>query len=1153
MFLHQTLSRHNLTSHYFCLFFLAIGLFFSCWAGNVTATELKQSELLYTKKTLDERIASLSASQGIEESVRTRVLKLYESAKNNLDSITTFKQRTDIFKRSITEAPVESKRLMKDTQQLKVQFSQQAQEDFNRISTEELEQRLILEKEKINNFDEQLKNVLNDQTLQNSRPPLIRTEIIAAQQDIDNSKRKLEALANSTADKKEIEAEQIYLKTLMDARAAELVFLEIESITNPTRLELLSTQAEWVNIQKDRKNMVVNAIEEVLAKRRQQEAKEAQSALSQAEKELTGKHLVIQTITRENIQLSQELQTVTDKIERLNGQKTNIETKTEEIDKEFKGAERKIALASLSPALGKILREQRQALSLDNQWATLVETIQKETAFTSLSLFKVEEKLKQLADIDTALTAIMDAQVPQTGVFIERMKIQAELRILVNNQKDLLNKLEAADKTYLKVLGDFDFARDNMARKAKEFTDYLDENLLWVPSSNPIDQSFALDVAKSMGLLVSPKNWFSLGKDSLNAFSKKPFTSTIGLLCFIALLLMHRQCKKWLEYSIKRVKKPLTDRFSYTFLALACYFILVLPFPFFFYSWGGLLNSYFQAGDFSKAIAVGFQSASVSLLAIEFFYRLFAENGVARIHFQWQKDSVLLLRRQIAWIRFVAIPTNFLVSITNASKELAHSDSLGRLALIISLIALSVFLFQILNPNKSLLKPFLTAHPGGWINRLRFVWYPAAVLSPLLFIVFAAAGYYLSAWELEQKLILTLRITFITILVHQMVLRWFTLVNREIAIENIRKKRKAAIESEKHTPPQGSDEPVLPLEEQLIDIPKINAQTTKLVNMFISMALIIGFWWIWGNILPAFSFLDHIVLWQHEVIVNNQPAMQPVTLVNLFLAIIYGVIASVSVANFSGLMEMLLFSKLMRVESGSRYAINQTAKYAMVTIATIIIANELGGSWSQVQWLVAALGVGLGFGLQEIFANLVSGIILLFERPIRVGDTVTIGQVTGKVSRIQIRATTIMDWDQKELVVPNKTFITTELVNWTLTDATTRVVIPVGIAYGSNIEKAHRVMLETVMSTPLVLKEPEPCVLFMEFGDSALNFSVRVFVSETGHRLPIIHDLHVRLEKALRENGIEIPFPQRDIHIRSMTAMPQPIENKDGQHAAELR
>jgi potassium efflux system protein len=390
----------------------------------------------------------------------------------------------------------------------------------------------------------------------------------------------------------------------------------------------------------------------------------------------------------------------------------------------------------------------------------------------------------------------------------------------------------------------------------------------------------------------------------------------------------------------------------------------------------------------------------------------------------------------------------------------------------------------------------------------------------------------LSALELQVQLISSMRLIFLMVLIHEMVIRWLTLINRQLAIKNARQKRKAAFLTEKQ-PATGGEDPVLPIDEELIDIPKINAQTIRLLNVFISLSLIIGFWIIWKNILPAFSFLDRIALWQHLVTIDNQESYQPVTLTNLMLAGLYFFIAVVSVRNFSGVMELLVFRRLA-IDAGGRYAVNQLAKYTLVAIGFISIANELGGNWSQVQWLVAALSVGLGFGLQEIFANLVSGIILLFERPIRVSDTVTIGTVTGKVSRIQMRATTLIDWDQKEHVVPNKTFITSQLVNWTLTDTITRVEITLGIAYGSDVERAHKVLLDTVLSTPLILTDPAPSVFIVGFGENSLTFSIRIYVSELANRLPVTHDLYMRLEKALREHKIEIPFPQRDIHIRSV-------------------
>jgi potassium efflux system protein len=511
---------------------------------------------------------------------------------------------------------------------------------------------------------------------------------------------------------------------------------------------------------------------------------------------------------------------------------------------------------------------------------------------------------------------------------------------------------------------------------------------------------------------------------------------------------------------------------------------------------------------------------------------LFAADGIARKHFQWQKSTVSLLRAQVAWIRFIVVPGVFIISSTSASKFSAHSDSIGRLALIIIMIVMAVFAARVLKPSTGLLYDYINKNSDGWITRLRYVWYAAAISIPLVIIGFAVAGYYLSALELQQKLILTLRLIFAAVILHALVFRWLTLVNRQLAITNARQKRKAAAVPEKQL--AGSEDPVLPIDEQQIDIPKINAQTIKLLNVVIGFTLAIGFWMIWKNILPAFSFLDRIELWQHLVKVDNQDSYQPITMTNLLLAGLYAFIAVVAIRNFSGVMELLVFRRLP-IEAGGRYAVNQLAKYILFSIGFISVANELGGSWSQVQWLVAALSVGLGFGLQEIFANMVSGIILLFERPIRVGDTVTIGLVTGKVSRIQMRATTLIDMDQKDLIVPNKTFITSQLINWTLSDPITRVVIPVGIAYGSDIELAHKVIMDTVKATPLVLAEPGPSVLLVGFGESSLNFSIRVYVSELSNRMPVTNALHIRLEKALREHNIKIPSPERDINVLAVS------------------
>ena len=1103
-----------------------------CAEDTAQKNEKQSAALEINKTTLQAKIDAINARQGSDEAVKAKLLKLYQSAQDNLATSEAFQAKNAEFKQAIKEAPEQIKKLQRDIEQFQQKMAKQKPEDFSNISTDELDQRLVLEKEKISSLTEQLNTQENELALQQARPQLIRQETVAAQQDLDATQKKLAVSSIDPDAKLTAEANQVYLKTLVDSRSAELKALAVEAISNPARVELLKAQIQLLTLKKNADGPVVTTIEDILAERRQQEAREAQDALSQAENELAGKHPVIQMVTRENIQYSRDLQSIAGKIERYNEQKTKLDAEASEIEGDFKSAEKKISLAGLSPALGKILREQRRNLLDQDQFSLLSETIQNETATTSLEQFKVEDALKKLEDIDAALQETMaqkvDVNMPEEG----RMRIQAELRVLLNNQKELLNKLSVVDIAYLRTLGDYDFAMQQMVTQAGKFATFLDERLLWIPSSEPINADYLPGLYHSAQWLISPFNWLSLIKDTLKSMAKRPFLTFIALVSLVVLILGHQIAKHQLQITTSKVEKFYTDHFYHTLKALGLTLILMMPIPLLCFYWGWFLTEHNQVTDFSEAIGTGLLGASIPLFFLQFFYRLFATGGIARKHFQWHQETVDLLRTQIGWIRFVAVPCVFLITSTGASKVTTHSDHLGRLALVISMLAMAYFLRQILNPGSGLLAQHINNDKDGWLSATRFFWYPLVILLPLVIVGFAVAGYYLSALELQQKLIISLRLIFVAIILHEMVFRWLTLINRQLALENVRQKRKAAALTEKHHVAAGGEDPALPIDEKLIDIPKVNAQTIKLLNVFIGFSLIIGFWMIWKNILPAFSFLDNIVLWQHKVLIDNQEIYQSVTMTNLMLSGLYVFTTVVSVLNFSGLIELLVFRRV-NIEPGSRYAINQLAKYLLISIGFFLVAHELGGSWAQVQWLVAALGVGLGFGLQEIFANLVSGIILLFERPIRVGDTVTIGDVTGKVSRIQMRATTIIDWDQKELIVPNKTFITNQLVNWTLTDAVTRIVIPVSIAYGSDVEFVHKILLKTVQTTPMVLADPEPCVLLLGFGDNALNFSVRVFVSEMGNRLPVIHNLHTRIEKALREHDLEIPFPQRNVYIRS--------------------
>ncbi len=279
---------------------------------------------------------------------------------------------------------------------------------------------------------------------------------------------------------------------------------------------------------------------------------------------------------------------------------------------------------------------------------------------------------------------------------------------------------------------------------------------------------------------------------------------------------------------------------------------------------------------------------------------------------------------------------------------------------------------------------------------------------------------------------------------------------------------------------------------------------------------------------PALRFLNDVQLW---VDADNHI----VSLANVLVAAIVAMMTVVAAANLPGLIEMLVLARLP-LDNGVRYAILAVVRYAIAILGLGLAGGAVGIGWPKLQWLAAAISFGLGFGLQEIFANFVSGLIVLFERPVRIGDTVTVGDMTGVVTRIRMRATTIIDGDRKELIVPNKEFITARLVNWTLTDSVVRLVIPLGLTYGSDPQQAQRLLLRLAGEQPTVLKNPPAKAVFVGFGEKTMNFELRVFVGNVEALMPTRHQLNMAIERAFRAAGIDIAIPQRESAARSLNA-----------------
>jgi small-conductance mechanosensitive channel len=226
-----------------------------------------------------------------------------------------------------------------------------------------------------------------------------------------------------------------------------------------------------------------------------------------------------------------------------------------------------------------------------------------------------------------------------------------------------------------------------------------------------------------------------------------------------------------------------------------------------------------------------------------------------------------------------------------------------------------------------------------------------------------------------------------------------------------------------------------------------------------------------------------------------------------------------------------------RLPRGVPFAISTMVRYLVLLVGFLAAAAAAGFDIGRFALVAGALGVGIGIGLQNVVNNFVSGLILLFERPIQLGDTVDVGQVSGTVRRIGLRSSTIRTYQGAEVVIPNSEFVSNQFTNWTLSDRQRRIEVAVGVAYGSDPERVMELLLGAAKATPKVNAHPAPEVLFVGFGDSALNFEVRVWTADLDDWPGVRTELSVAVNARLREAGIAIPFPQRDLHLRSVPGM----------------
>jgi len=1061
-----------------------------------------------------EQLASQLAKEDVDESARSAMTQQLELIRKDLARTVELRQSNADLQKKIDKLTATAEELREDPEEDVLAASK-----VDAMSVEELETAVASLRVQRSNDDQEMSRLQDDLEKIAVRKTTLQEQLLGLEQRVEDAIQELDQHPSDSPS----------LRAAIERKLAEIQNLKVTQQRNLTRSQLANTDAEMsLNIpamRVSRQQKLIAArqsrlkiLQPKLEERRQQQSRAELNKAQRREHELEAiENKKVQEIGKEQLVLAKENNSLAQQFPQWQSHLEKRRTKLKELQSEQENIRRQVIQFGADATNGRwLLHFGTKLTSIDELQAELAE-IDKLTAglqTRSLEYQSHEQRVLELTD--------------ELGESVG----PAEQEILASSAV-LLGQVTYNNSQLFRVLTDVNGADLETIAFVNDWTEFVQEHALWLRShdrlsQNDLQQSIPELMAGGSELWRNLRSGFAFATWSFWLFCVPAVFSVVLLLS-----LQSRAKRRLVEQGeLATARSCITIR--PTFWALLLSFGMAAEWPLLFMFVGTMLTYH------THDSVIAFGNATVHLggiaLWLNFLRQVLRSDGLATDHLDWPPVICAYLRR---WLRLMlavlAIPM-FLFLL--AYETQTEADSVERILFLLLQVCSAIMVFRLVFPPNGV---FVSTVSNSFplLDTTRYLWTTSLVLAPLMLAVCSAAGFHHTAISIWIRLGWSIVMISGAIMCWSLVLRWLTITHRAmrltLARERAQKRGEAGETAEQSLIQQASTDDS--------DFLFYGKQARQLVRNVAVLVIIGCAWGIWFDVLPALRGLDRHVLWnvddtvmvadtnsEGETTESVLNIRRPVTVVNLLLVAFVGAATFVGVRQLPGLIEVILIRQT-GFDSGVRYTITTVFRYAMLIVGTTVVFHLLGLRWSQVQWLVAGLSVGLGFGLQEVFANFVSGIIILVERPIRIGDVVTIDGVSGVVSRIQIRATSITDWDRREYIVPNRELVTGKLLNWTLSDSTNRIMISVGIGYSSDPDLARETMLRIAREHPNVMEDPAPVATFENFGDSSLDLILRAYLPDMDNRLATITEIHTQILRAFAEAEINIPYPQREVKM----------------------
>ncbi|MFC0227598.1 miniconductance mechanosensitive channel MscM [Serratia aquatilis] len=1052
---------------------------------------------------------------------QAETIEALQSALNWLSERKESKNNSEQYQRVIDDFP-------KMTQELRHQLTLEETQilpNGDNLSASELEQLILqtssqlLEQARLLQQEQDRSREISDSL---SQLPQLQTE---ARRSLTEIQRRLQAQSNNQTTPLAM-AQLALMQTEAAARKAKVDELELAQLSANNRQELARMRAEVYKARHEKIDMQLQTLRNNLNSQRQREAERALEKTEQLAEQNSDLPQSINQQLQINRELSTALNHQAQQMDLISSQQRQAAAQTLQVRQALSTIIEQAQWLGASTALGETLRAQVAAMpdmpktqQLDSAMADLrVQRLRFESQLEKLPQQFKELKQDDGSPLTSAQQRIADAQI--------------------RTQRELLNSLLSGCDTQILELTKLKVANSQLVEALNEIRDAAHRYLFWVPDISPITLSYPLNVAQDLTRLLSLDTLTQLsGAFMMMVTSRETLVPLFGAVLLVIFSISSRKhYHAFLARASSKVGKVTQDEFFLTMRTVFWSILVALPLP---VLWAALGFGLQNAWPYPVAVAIGDGvTATLPVLWICMISAAFAHpQGLFIAHFRWPVTQVSRAMRYYKMSIWLIVPLIMALITFDNLNDREFSNTLGRLCFILLCLALALVTHSLKRAGI----PLYLDKKGSGENVINVALWGLLLSAPLIAALASTVGYLTTAQKLLARLETSVAIWFLLLVVYHIIRRWMLIQRRRIAFDRAKQRRadilaqRAKGEGESSQTPN-STEGSIEVDETEIDLDVISAQSLQLVRSILTMIALVSVIFLWSEIHSAFGFLENIKLWDVTSTVNGVDVAQPITLGALLIAILVLIVTMQLVRNLPALLELAVLQHL-DLAPGTGYAITTITKYLLLLFGAILSFAWIGIEWSKLQWVVTALSVGLGFGMQEIFSNFISGLIILFEKPIRIGDTVTIRNLTGSVTKINTRATTISDWDRKEIIVPNKAFITEQFINWSLSDTLTRVVLTVPAPGEANSEEVTRILLNAAERCALVLDNPVPEAYLVDLQQGIQIFELRIYAAEMGHRMPLRHEIHQLILAGYREHGITLPYPPFQVRSETLSRM----------------